>query len=119
MCMKLTALDLNPREWIPHSGWPITSAELSQYYAKAENILRLPHFEKFESVTLSHRMSPQERALFDNDDLKPNISLWAKKPLRFGPAYRSQLKRSRNISVYLNANVTEILLNPAGTCVED
>jgi choline dehydrogenase-like flavoprotein len=44
--------------------------------------------------------------------------MWAKKPLRFGAAYHSRLKRSRNISVYLNANVTEILLNAAGNCVD-
>jgi choline dehydrogenase-like flavoprotein len=116
--MKLTELDIAPREWIPHSGWPITYAELDRYYGKAEKILRIPSFERFEHITLRRQMGQQEQELFDNDDLKPNISMWAKKPLRFGAAYRAQLKRSRNISVYLNANVTEILLNREGTSVE-
>ena len=117
--MRLTELDINPREWLPYSGWPITYAELNRYYGKAEKILRLPSFERFEQVMLNRHMSSQERSFFDNDDLKPNISVWAKKPLRFGATYKSRLKRSRNISVYLNANVTEILLNPAGTSVDE
>ena len=116
--MKLTELDVTPREWIPQSGWPIAYAELDRYYGPAENILRLPSIERFEKITLCRRMSQQERALFDDDDLKPNISVWAKKPLRFGAAYRSQLKHSRHVSVYLSANVTEILLNHTGTAVE-
>jgi choline dehydrogenase-like flavoprotein len=116
--MKLTELDIAPREWIPHSGWPITYAELDRYYGKAEKILRVPSFERFEHITLRRQMGQQEKELFDKDDLKPNISMWAKKPWRFGAAYRAQLKRSRNISVYLNANVTEILLNREGTSVE-
>jgi choline dehydrogenase-like flavoprotein len=116
--MKLTPLDLEPRQWIPHSGWPITYADLDRYYGQAEKILRLPSFERFEKITLSRHMGPHERSLFDNDDLRPNISMWAKKPLRFGAAYQSQLQRSRNISVYLNANATGIFLNAAGTAVE-
>ena len=68
---------------------------------------------------MRQRMSPAERHLFDNTDLRPNISLWAKKPLRFGAAYRRQLHKSRNISLYLHANVTEIQLNGAGNRVEE
>jgi choline dehydrogenase-like flavoprotein len=45
--------------------------------------------------------------------------MWAKKPLRFGALYKSKLKRSRNVEVYLNANVTEISLNPQGSFVDE
>ena len=62
--------------------------------------------------------SGRRRPSFDNDDLQPNIAMWGKKPLRFGAAYRSRLKHSRHVSVYLSANVTEILLNHTGTSVE-
>ena len=78
--MKLTELDLIKREWVPNSGWPITYSELQRYYDKAERILKLPSFDRFENSTLKRSMSPSERTLFNNDDLKPNISLWAKKP---------------------------------------
>ena len=117
--MKLTELDLLKRDWVPNSGWPITYSELQHYYGKAERILKLPSFDALENTTLQRRMSPSERALFNNDDLKPNISLWAKKPLRFGAAYESRLKRSRNVTVYLNANVTEVTMNPEGNSVAE
>src|SRR5262249_38270973 len=60
-----------------------------------------------------------ETALFDNSDLKPNIALWGKKPLRFGATYKTSLARSQNVKVYLNANVTEIILNPEGSSVNE
>jgi choline dehydrogenase-like flavoprotein len=117
--MKLTEFDFEKREWVPNSGWPITYSELQNYYGRAAKILQLPSFENFENVTLTRGLSQPERALFDNDDLKPNISLWGIKPLRFGAAYKTRLARSRNVTVYLNANVTEVTLNPEGTLVDD
>jgi choline dehydrogenase-like flavoprotein len=117
--MKLTEFDLLKRDWVPNSGWPITYSELQRYYGKAERILKLPSLDAFENTTLQRRMSPSERTLFSNNDLKPNISLWAKKPLRFGAAYKSRLKRSRNVTVYLNANITEVTLAPGGHAVAE
>ena len=117
--MRLSRLDVTPREWIPESGWPIPYEELEQYYPRASQILKLPSFDAFEQGVLRQRMSPTERRLFDNADLWPNISMWAKKPLRFGAVYRKQLQKSRNISLYLHANVTDIQLNHAGNRVEE
>jgi hypothetical protein len=95
--MKLTEFDLIRREWISNSGWPIVYSELDRYYDRATHILKLPSFEMFEKVTLNRRMSLTERSLLHNDDLKLNVSMWAKKPLRFGALYRSKLKRSSNV----------------------
>src|SRR5687768_10674708 len=41
-CMRLTRIDVSPREWVPHSGWPLTYEELERYYARAARMLRLP-----------------------------------------------------------------------------
>ena len=117
--MKLTELDLSTRDWVPYSGWPIGYSELQSYYAKAEKILKLPSFNAFEQNTLERGMSRAEKALFDNDHLKPNISVWAKKPLRFGALFKSRLRRSRNVSVHLNANATELLLSTEGNAVSE
>jgi choline dehydrogenase-like flavoprotein len=117
--MRLTKLDLERRDWVPDSGWPIAYDELRRYYVKAERILRLPSFERFERETLPRRMSLTEGVIFANDDLQPNVSMWAKKPLRFGAVYGSRLRRSKNIAVYLNLSVTDVGLNRAGTAVEE
>jgi choline dehydrogenase-like flavoprotein len=62
-------------------------------------------------------MSPTETLLLANNDVQPNISLWAKTPLRFGAVYKRQLKKSTNITLYLNANVTDIQLHHDGHTV--
>jgi choline dehydrogenase-like flavoprotein len=62
--MKLTELDVMPREWIPRSGWPIAYVELERYYGRAEKILRLPCIERFEKITLDRQMSQQEKDLY-------------------------------------------------------
>jgi choline dehydrogenase-like flavoprotein len=116
--MRLSRLDMMPREWVPESGWPIPYEELAQYYPRASRILKLPAFDTVEQA-MRRRMSAVEHRLFDHADLQPNVSLWAKKPLRFGAAYRRQLHKSRNISLYLHANVTEIQLNSAGNRVAE
>jgi len=118
-CMRLTRFDLAARDWIPHSGWPLAFEELERYYPRAGTVLRLPAPDAVDSRVSSSRMSSVERSLFDHSDLEPTVALWGKKPLRFGATYRAQLRRSRNVSVYLNATVTEIRLNEAGNRVED
>jgi choline dehydrogenase-like flavoprotein len=116
--MRLTPIDLAARDWIPHSGWPLPYEELERYYPRAAGMLRLPSNDVVGSMVRSNRMSPVERTLFENPDLQPSVATWARKPLRFGAAYRRQLQRSRNVSVYLNANVTDLQLNEGGTRVE-
>ncbi|MCB1914043.1 MAG: hypothetical protein KDG53_19450, partial [Rhodocyclaceae bacterium] len=34
-CRPLDEADLNPRPWVPHSGWPITRVSLDPYYRRA------------------------------------------------------------------------------------
>jgi choline dehydrogenase-like flavoprotein len=116
--MSLSPLDLRRREWIPHSGWPISYEELNRYYPAAARILRLPSLDRLERVVSRSRVHPIERCLVNDGDLQPNVAVWGRKPLRFGRALRRKLHASRNISVYLNANVTEIELNGAGNHVE-
>jgi choline dehydrogenase-like flavoprotein len=116
--MKLQPIDLQKRAWVPNSGWPLSYSELDAYYKKASKVLQLPSFDTFQDLTQLSRVYDQEISLFNNNDLEPAIALWARKPLRFGTEYKSTLKKSRNLRVYLNANVTEIVLNDLGNAVE-
>ncbi|MGZ8203869.1 MAG: GMC oxidoreductase [Burkholderiales bacterium] len=116
--VKLTKLDLEARDWVPYSGWPLSYAELDRYYGRSAGILKLPSDERVREV-VDRRMSPFERALVANEDLQPNLSVWARAPLRFGRAYKGLMRRSRNIDVYLGASATEIVLNPGGDAVDE
>ncbi len=89
--MRLRPLDLRAREWIPDSGWPPPYEELERYYPRAARVLKLPAFDLVRAA-IGKRMSAAEKHLFENADLQPDVLLWAKKPLRFGGAYRKRLE---------------------------
>ena len=111
-CMILSNQDLRPRSWVTNSGWPLEYSELYRYYNRAAIFLGLPSFQKFDPIIWARRMSDKEKSFFANQSLALNVALWAKRPLRFGRAFYWRLKRSRNVTVYLNLNLTEI--TPSG-----
>lgn len=115
--MRLEPIDLDQRSWIPNSGWPIPYSELTDYYHKGARALRLPSFQMFDQIARPLHMSEKEVSLFDNDRLRAIPILWGTRPFRFGTAYKSKLQKAPNITLYLNANVTEINLDDSGTYV--
>ena len=116
--MRLTPLDFTRRHWVPDSGWPIRYEEVDRYYPDAARILGLPSDAALQRVIQGSRTHAAERHLVDTVDLEPNVSAWARQPLRFGKAFRRRLETSRNVSVCVNANVTGLELNAGGSAVE-
>ncbi len=41
-CAELDPIDLETRLWVPHSGWPLSHAELQLYYRQARPLFGLP-----------------------------------------------------------------------------
>ena len=116
--MLLQPADLEPRDWVPHSGWPIAHAELAADYARATRILELPGMGGDDLARYLQRLSPGERDIFDGGDFVPTFSLWARSPQRFGADWRSLLRRAAKGRLVHHASVTEICLNEAGSAVE-
>lgn len=116
--MQLTEADLAGRGWVPESGWPVPHSELTAYYPAAARVLRLPGPERFDARSFAAEMTGPERTLFSREPLVPRVSLWARRPLRFGAAYRSRLRRSPRVRLVLHANATRIRLGADGTAVE-
>ena len=48
-CMKFDPIDLEARDWVPRSGWPIKWADLNAHYPQAEEMLDLPPWEPTEN----------------------------------------------------------------------
>jgi choline dehydrogenase-like flavoprotein len=40
-CAELDPIDFEKRDWVPHSGWPITAATLAPYYREARAVFGL------------------------------------------------------------------------------
>ncbi|MGH7540235.1 MAG: GMC oxidoreductase [Gemmatimonadota bacterium] len=115
-CMRLEPADVADRSWVADSGWPIPYEEVERWYPAAARILGLPPVDRFDPRAWASELSGVERALFDADELIPTVSLWAPRAKRFA-RYGKRLGKSRNVSIVLHANVTEIELAEDGRSV--
>lgn len=102
-CAPLNELDFENRDWVPHSGWPITRATLDPYYERAHRILDLGPFEYDPK-----RIAPTIGSYAEFDPANLVTRLWRHSPpTRFGTKYRAQLAASKNITCLLRANAAE------------
>ena len=113
-CRPLDDIDFTVRPWVPNSGWPFPKSALEAYYEEAAGIVQVPVFDgnKDEGVGWDSEVALTDDSAFlvKRFHLSP--------PTRFARRYRAELADSSDVSVYLNANVTGIDTNNAGTRVE-
>ncbi len=112
-CIPLGRHDLSHREWVPHSGWPISYEDLEPYYSSARSYCHIDSHDFSDGSFLG----PLARSPipFDADRLVNQI--FARSPILFGQAYRSELDEARNIQVLLHANLLELVPSPDGRAV--
>lgn len=114
-CRPLDPIDFEKREWVPHSGWPITFADLEPFYARAQPVCELGPYE----------YAPEDWAvelpgLIAFDPQRIENRLWQfSPPTRFGTRYREELERAESIHVLFNANVVEIVVNENARTVRE
>ena len=105
MSAPFQKIDLEKRDWVEHSGWPISREELDPFYPRAYEICQL---------------GPYKYGLSDwEDDKRKFLKLLPEKlehkvwrfspPTKFGKIYRSRLQSSEKIKILLHANATEIV----------
>lgn len=99
-------MDFESRPWIPHSGWPISKEDLDPYYQTAQSLFDLGP-NQYE-LTKIPEMKGDIPAF---DPTKITAKTWQMSPTRFGIKYRKDLEQAKNISVYLYANVTELVMD--------
>ena len=107
-CATLDPIDLERRDWIGWSGWPITAGELNRYYGPAAVLCRLRETMQMATSPALEAPDPRHADRFrwqfptaaDQDGL--NFSLV------HGPA----LRQDDNTTVFLHANLTNIDVDP-------
>ncbi len=114
-CRPLDGIDFEKRNWIPHSGWPISKRDLDPYYVRAQPIVGLGPYE-YENLDFWQKEIKLPELELDDNRLN-TVVYNQSPPTRFGQAYRKQLKNADNVKVYLNANVLEIETNDSATRV--
>jgi len=114
MCRPLTASELAPRSWIPDSGWPIGPDDLAPYYPEAQQICELGPYQYDSNYWQKKGLN-----LLDlSGGGFHNAVYQLGPPTRFGKRYRDDIRRARNVSVLLNANVTELVPDANGKTVQ-
>ena len=104
-CRPLDPIDFEARDWVPHSGWPITRAELEPWYVAAAKFIGIGPFKDIDAWKNNKR---RPFLLQDNPHFEPKLFHFAVPPPRFGKKYGRLLERSRTTRVVFDANVTAV-----------
>ncbi|MGH8188140.1 MAG: FAD-dependent oxidoreductase, partial [Steroidobacteraceae bacterium] len=118
-CAPLDPVDFEARDWIPHSGWPVSRPALQPFYDRASALLGLPSF------------GSEPDAMFGTADplLGRRSTALAIRPRCYSTcsglfpdgSYASYTKSAADhtrVKVYLHANVTNIRTSATGRHVD-
>ncbi|WP_151447520.1 FAD-dependent oxidoreductase [Lacisediminimonas profundi] len=113
-CRPLDPWDFEKRAWIPDSGWPFGLDTLMPYYKRTHELLKLGP-SNFEPAWWEKAINRQDvrRFPFVTGKVRDTISQFSP-PARFGKLYREDLRRARNVTVYLYANAVNIATDAGG-----
>lgn len=106
-CRPFEALDFAQRPWVPHSGWPITLADVQPHYPRAQEICELADFQYSVEDWDLQAAPPLPLA---GNDVRTRI-LQFSTPTRFGVRHRTAILAAPNITLCLYANV--VRMDPA------
>jgi choline dehydrogenase-like flavoprotein len=116
-CMPLDPIDFEHRDWIPHSGWPISWEDLAAYYPRANDLCEAGEFEYDARLALPGGMRPLIRrfapAEFDTDRIE-RFSC----PTDFARRYGHRLAAAPDLRVILHANCTRLNTSADGARIE-
>ncbi len=106
-CAPLDDIDLAVREWIPGSGWPITSAELRPYYERAQRHLDAGYCEYSAADSW-----PTEGGPGDSSKTLDWDRLWRWSPPTTYAGRMTALAHAANVRVLVEATVVRLDRDP-------
>lgn len=113
-CAPLDDIDFRRRDWVPHSGWPLTKDDLLPYYHRAQAYFQLKGYR----YDVSEWPTVAANAL-ELDPAKLSHRMWQlSPPTRFGEVYADTLKQSANVTVLLHATAVELLTDDTASTVK-
>lgn len=116
-CLPFDEIDFEARDYVPHSGWPISLETLLPFYPPANELCEAGAFHYRAAEAFPAPLPPMiagfHSAHFSSDTLE-RFSC----PTDFGKRYATRLRDARDVRVLLHANVTDIALHGGGSAVE-
>jgi choline dehydrogenase-like flavoprotein len=113
-CLPLTAHDLEVRDYVPNSGWPLGYADLVPWYRRACETLEIGPFV----WDAAPRAKAMGKALLPTGARIEHRYYQFSPPTRFARVYGGALEKAENIRVIAHANVTDIRLEDTRQRVE-
>ena len=115
-CIPFNTIDFETRDYVPHSGWPLSKEDLDPWYREAHAYCECGDYLYQADEALPEgpaEMIPgfRGRAVTSN-----TIERWSP-PTHFGKAYRKALQDAPNIRVLLHAVCLNINLSDDGSKV--
>jgi choline dehydrogenase-like flavoprotein len=100
-CALPDALDFEPREGVPHTGWPFSRAQLEPFYRRAQEVCGLG---PFGFTTGDWGIAAADIPPPFNGPHFVCQTLQLSPPTRFAEVYGPALRAAPKLTVYLNAN---------------
>lgn len=103
-CMPMDAIDFEQRDYIAHSGWPISLADLMPYYPQANELCEAGEFA-YTASTAFRPERPMRPMIggFHSDVFSTDTLERFSCPTDFGKRYQRRLQRGK-VRVFFNAN---------------
>lgn len=114
-CMPLDPEALEPRSWVPGSGWPLDASDIAAEMPSAAAFLGLPA-DAFDERPWTERGIPAPE--LDPDVLAMQAAAFTP-DLRIGPRLIGAFRRSQAVTTLLDATVTGLGFSAAGDAVEE
>ncbi|HYD72519.1 MAG TPA: GMC family oxidoreductase, partial [Candidatus Binatia bacterium] len=109
-CVPLDEADFTRRDWLDRTGWPVTRAEMQPYYDRACDLLQIERFNRDWDASPEPDRPPLRiiDSFFSAPRRFSQVSGWADRA-RFDAFCGDFVEASPNITIYLHANVTNIV----------
>lgn len=106
-CVPLSPIDLQQRDHVPHSGWPMTWPELERHYPKAQEYCEAGDYAYTVAEALGQAAPPTIAGFVSGDVDATEIERFSP-PTDFGKRYLDRLAKSQNIRVMLRTRALRL-----------
>jgi choline dehydrogenase-like flavoprotein len=116
-CVPFDPIDLEPRAWMPNSGWPISYDDLAEYYPTANALCEAGSFIYDAGSAIPGGMRPVVRGFAPRDFTTDRIERFSC-PTDFAARWRHRLVDAPNLHILLNATCTNLRRSADGKHIE-
>lgn len=111
--VPLDPIDFEKRDWLPHSGWPITKQDLDPFYERAHRVGQTAAYDYDPAHWTDETAKPMP---FEGGKLQSRMFHFGLRDV-FIVEYRQALEQSDNITIYTNASVVALDTDDSGHTV--